>query len=673
MTARAIVLALMVLAAGGLFVRRASLLARMNALGRPVPRPGDVPRQLAREGSHVLGQRKLFLRPLPGLMHALIFWGFLVLLTTIVEAAAQIIDPDFAIPWIGRTGWLGGLQDVFAGLVLVGVAIALWIRLVQRPERFIGSHTRAAYLILAWITLIVLTLFAANGLRISQAINESPVAWTPISHLFAAPFEGLSSGAQAALEQAFLWVHLALIFGFLVYIPYSKHLHIATAFINVFFSNTGPRGTLTPLPISMEALEAGEQSLGAATITDLTRKELLDLYACTECGRCQSACPAWNTGKPLSPKLLVMDLRDQLFAEGPRILEAGDLGGSHEAAPLVPEVVSDEVVWACTTCGACMQECPVDIEHIDTIVDLRRNLVMGESRFPPEAAALLRSLENTNNPWGMPQADRATWAEGLDVPLVADGETAPEVLYWVGCAGAFDDRAKKIAQATARVLQRAGISFGILGPRELCTGDPARRMGNEYLFQTLAEQNVETLSEAGARTILATCPHCFNTLRNEYPQYGGRFEVLHHTEFFARLIAEGRLRPTEEVRTLVAYHDPCYLGRHNEVYREPREMLEAVPGLQTVEMPRHGARALCCGAGGARMWMEEGIGKRINQERADEAASTGAETVGVACPYCLIMLDDGARTRGDETTVLDVAQILERSTAGEGSTDRSPR
>jgi Fe-S oxidoreductase/nitrate reductase gamma subunit len=669
MAVRTLALALMLLAAGGLFARRARLLLRLNALGRPVPRSGDLPRQLAREGSHVLGQRKLFLRPLPGLMHALIFWGFLVLLTTIVEAMGQVVDPEFAIPFIGRSGWLGALQDVFAGLVLVGITIALWIRLLQRPERFIGSHNRAAYLILGWITLIILTLFAANGLRIAQGINESPVAWTPISHLFALPFEGLSSGIQAGLEQVFLWIHLALILGFLLYIPYSKHLHIGTAFINVFFSNTGPRGTLTPLPISMEALEAGEQSLGAATIVDLTRKELLDLYACTECGRCQSACPAWNTGKPLSPKLLVMDLRDQLFEEGPAILRARGLGEDHDAVTLVPEVVADEVVWACTTCGACMQECPVDIEHIDTIVDLRRNLVMGESRFPQEAGTLLRSLENTNNPWGMPQAERAAWANGLGVPVLADGETAPEVLYWVGCAGAFDDRAKKIAQATARVLQRAGISFAILGPRELCTGDPARRMGNEYLFQTLAEQNVETLTGSGVTTILATCPHCFNTLRNEYPQYGGRFEVLHHTELFARLISKGRLKPTEEVRSLVAYHDPCYLGRHNGVYREPRQMLGTVPGLETVEMPRHEQRALCCGAGGARMWMEEGIGKRINQERADEAASTGADTIGVACPYCLIMLDDGARARGDETSVLDVAQIIDRSTGRAGLPD----
>ena len=661
MVVRGALLAMVVLLAGGLFARRARLLARLNALGRPVDRGGDLPRRIAREGSHVLAQRKLFQRFAPGFMHALIFWGFLVLLTTIAEAMGQVVDPDLALPWIGRSSGLGLVQDVFGALVLVGIGMALWIRLVQRPERFVGSHTREAYRILGWITWIILTLFLANAMRIAQGINESPAAWTPVSNLLAQPFEDLSATWLFMLEQTFLWAHVLLIFGFLVFLTYSKHLHIATSFLNVFFSSTKPRGTLTPLPISLEALEAGEQSLGAATIVDLTRKELLDLYACTECGRCQSACPAWNTGKPLSPKLLVMDLRDQLFAEGPAILAARARGETSDATTLVPQVVDEEVVWACTTCGACMQECPVDIEHVDTIVDLRRNLVMGESRFPQEAGALLRNLENTSNPWGMPQAQRAAWADGLGVRVLAEGEDPPEVLYWVGCAGSFDDRAKKIAQALARVLATVGVSFAVLGPRELCTGDPARRMGNEYLFQTLAEQNIETLNGAGVRTIVANCPHCFNTLRNEYPQYGGRFEVLHHTQLLARLVREGQLRPTRELDTLLAYHDPCYLGRHNGVYREPRALLEHVPGVRTVEMPRHAERGLCCGAGGARMWMEERIGKRINQERADEAASTGADTLGVACPYCLIMLDDGHRARGDQVQVLDLAQILERS------------
>ncbi len=664
------VLAVLLVAAGGLFARRTLLLARIVASGRPVDRSGDIGSRVAREASQVLGQRKLFQRAVPGIMHALIFWGFLVLLTTIVEAMGQAIDLDFAIPWIGRTGWLGLLQDVFAGGVLVGLALAVGIRLGQRPERFVGSHRRDAYRILGLIFWIIVTLLLYQGARIAAGIGESPPAWTPLSAAAAHAFTWMGPGGRRASVWAFLWLHLALVLGFLVYLPYSKHLHIATSALNVWLASTRPHGSLEPLKIDMEALEAGTQSLGADTLSGLSQKSLLDLGACTECGRCQSACPAWNTGKPLSPKLLIMDLRDHALAEGPALLRAQAAGEPFDAHPLVPDVVDDEAVWACTTCGACVQECPVDIEHIDTIVDLRRALVMGESRFPAEAGAMLRNLESSSNPWGQPQSARADWAEGLGVPLV-DG-AAPEVLYWVGCAGSFDDRAKQISRAMAQLLTRAGVSFAILGPRELCTGDPARRMGNEFLFQTLAEQNVETLNGAGVRTIVANCPHCFNTLRNEYPAYGGNYEVVHHTQLLARLVGEGRLEPSEEVATLLTYHDPCYLGRHNEIYEPPRRLLDAVPGVRQVEMPRHHERGLCCGAGGSRMWMEERIGKRINAERMDEAASTGAGTVGVACPYCLIMLDDGARARaaGPPLEVLDVAQVIARSLPESGRGDR---
>ena len=662
MIARAAVLVLALALAGGLFARRTRLLARIVRLGRPVDRSGDVPARVAREATEVLGQRKLLQRAVPGVMHALIFWGFLVLLTTIVEALGQAIDPDFAIPWIGRTGWLGLVQDVFAGGVLVGLAIAVGIRLVQRPERFVGSHRLDAYRILGLIFWIVATLLLYNGARIAAGVAESPTSWTPLSTAASHLFTWMSPGGARVWMWIFVWVHLAIVLGFLVYLPHSKHLHIATSALNVWMASTRPHGALEPLRIDMAALEAGEQSFGAETLPGLTRKSLLDLGACTECGRCQSVCPAWNTGKPLSPKLLIMDLRDHALAEGPAILAAQAAGEAFEPLALVPEVVDDEAVWACTTCGACVEECPVDIEHIDTIVDLRRALVMGESRFPAEAGAMLRNLENSSNPWGQPQSARADWAEGLGVPLV--NGTAPEVLYWVGCAGSFDDRAKQISRSVAELLARAGVSFAILGPRELCTGDPARRMGNEFLFQTLAEQNVETMNAVGVRTIVANCPHCFNTLRNEYPQYGGDYEVLHHTQLLARLVEEGRLTPTEEVATLLTYHDPCYLGRHNEIYEPPRRVLDSVPGVEQVEMPRHGHRGLCCGAGGARMWMEERIGKRINAERMDEAASTGAETVGVACPYCLIMLDDGAKARGGTPIeVLDVAQVVGRSLA----------
>jgi Fe-S oxidoreductase len=647
---------------GGVFSLRARQLAAFVRLGQPVDRFDDLPRRVEEEVTVVLGQRKLLQRLGPGLMHAFIFWGFLVLLTTIAEAFGEVFDRTFAIPLIGRSGGLGLIQDVFTVLVFVGIAMAVFIRKVQRPERFKGSHLEEADFILLMIMGIVLTLLALNAARIALGINESPAAWTPVSNAISPLFKHMDAGAQELFERLFLWAHIMLIVGFLAYIPYSKHLHIFASELNVFFTNTKARGRLRPLHIDLEKMEEGDVRLGAATVEDLTWKEILDTYSCTECGRCQSVCPAWNTGKPLSPKLIVMNLRDHLFEVGPEILEARRKSQEHQKTPLNPNVIEDEVVWDCVTCGACMQECPVNIEHVDHIVDMRRNLVMGESRFPAEAGTLLRNLETSSNPWGQPQSARADWARDLHVPLVEDGQ-APEYLYWVGCAGSFDDRAKKISQAVARVLGRAGIFFAILGPRELCNGDPARRIGNEYLYQELARQNIETLNSVGTRKIVVNCPHCFNTIRNEYPDFGGRYEVIHHTQLFARLLKEGRLQPTQEVRELLTYHDPCYLGRHNDVYGEPRELLDRIPGLSRTEMPRHRQRSFCCGAGGSRMWMEERIGKRINIERTEEAISTGAAAVGVACPYCLIMLDDGAKATGEVIEVLDLAQVVDRATA----------
>jgi Fe-S oxidoreductase len=654
-------LLLALVAAGGAFSRRAYQLYRFVRLGRPVHRLRDVPKQVEEEVTVVLGQRKLLQRPGPGLMHAFIFWGFLVLLTTIVEAFGEVVQRRFAIPLIGRSGALGLIQDVFAVLVIIGVGMAAFIRKVQRPDRFKGSHLEEADFILVMILGIMLTLLALNGAKIALGINESPKAWTPVSALVSHLFRRMGRGAVDDFEHVFLWAHILLILGFLAYIPYSKHLHIFVSEINVFFTNVRARGHLEPLRIDLEAAEGeGEVHLGAATVEDLTWKEILDTYSCTECGRCQSVCPAWNTGKPLSPKLIVMNLRDHLFQQGPRLAGARDGNGDVEKVPLNPDVIEDEVVWDCVTCGACMEECPVNIEHVDHIVDMRRNLVMGESRFPAEAGNLLRNLESSSNPWGQAQAERADWAKDLGVRVLEDGR-APEYLYWVGCAGSFDDRAKKISQAVVRVLQKAAIPFAILGRRELCNGDPARRIGNEYLYQELARKNIETLNSVGARKIVVNCPHCFNTLKNEYPDFGGSFQVIHHSELFARLIAEGKLQPSSSVDETVTYHDPCYLGRHNGVYDDPRSVLDRIPGVRTTEMPRHRQRSFCCGAGGSRMWLEEHLGKRINVERTEEAIATGAGTMGVACPFCLIMLDDGARAKDERIQVQDVAQLVDRS------------
>ena len=431
-----------------------------------------------------------------------------------------------------------------------------------------------------------------------------------------------------------------------MYLPYSKHLHIATAGVNVWFGRTRARGRLEPLDFEVE--DEAALRLGSGTLTDMTWKQMLDTMSCTECGRCQDVCPAWATGKALSPKLLIMGLRDRLLEEGPVVLAGG------EATALVPGAVTDDVVWDCVTCGACVHECPVSIEHVDHIVDLRRHLVMVESRFPAEAGTMLRDVGRSANPWAKPQGERAAWADGLDVRVLEPGDPPPEILYWVGCAASFDERARATARATASLLLRAGLDVAILGPRESCTGDPARRMGDEYTFQAQAQQNVATLGDAGVTRVVTSCPHCFNTLGNEYPDFGGRYEVVHHTELLAELLRDGRLEApagTDEI----TYHDSCYLARHNDVVAAPREIVSRIG--KPLEMARSGKRTFCCGAGGAHMWMEE-RGAAINEERVREAAATGAGTLAVACPFCTMMLDDGVKQTGAELRVADVSVLL---------------
>jgi Fe-S oxidoreductase len=591
----------------------------------------------------VLGQRKLFQRLLPGAMHAAIFWGFIVLFPTIVMAMISAASRDWSFPWLGSQGWFMALVDVFVIAVLGGVATAFWIRKVVKPPRFRGSHLGEADFILAMIALVVLTLLLWHASRIAAGLNEWPASASFLSNWVsgAIPWPTVS-------ERFFVWAHLFVVSSFLAYLPYSKHLHIATAAINVWFGRTRRRGRLEPLRFDAPD---DEMRFGAATVGDLTWKEMVDSFSCTECGRCQDVCPAYATGKVLSPKLLIMGIRDQLIAEGPDLLAGGEL------TPIVGNGVPEEMVWDCVTCGACIHECPVSIEHVDHIVDLRRNLVMMESSFPQEAETMLRDVERVGNPWGKPQGDRASWAEELGVRVVEEGEPAPEILYWVGCAAAYDERARKAAESTVKLLQAAGVDFAILGARESCTGDPARRMGNEYVFQSYAEQNVTTLNDAGVTKIVASCPHCLNTLGNEYPDFGGRYEVMHHTELLATLLREGKLKP-KVGESSITYHDSCYLARHNDVREDPRELVAAVG--TPVEMPRNRQRTFCCGAGGAHMWMEE-RGTPINEERVREAVETGADTLAVACPFCTVMLDDGVRSMGKQLRVVDVSTLLVES------------
>ncbi len=643
MLVSALALAAALALSAAVFVTRARFLVglvRAAAPAHPAQRTGDASRRARNEATIVLGQRKLLQRFVPGLMHAFIFWGFLVLTPTIVIALIGIVDKHSTLPWLGHQGWYALLVDIFCVLVLAGVLAAVYIRKVQRPRRFQGSHLAEADLILALIATIVISLLLWHATRIALHLNEWPASWSPLSkalsHLFG------QNETTKILERAFVWIHVLTILAFLAYLPRSKHLHIFVAAINVWFGRTRAGGRLEPLTFDDPDIPEDELRFGAGQAKDLTWKQVLDTFSCTECGRCQDACPAFATGKLLSPKLVIMGLRDAVF-------------GQDADVPLVPNAVPADSVWDCVTCGACIQACPVSIEHVDHIVDLRRHLVMVESSFPAEAEPMLRDVERASNPWGAPQSERAAWAADLGVRVLEPGDPAPEYLYWVGCASSFDERARKTAQATARVLTKAGVDFAILGPRESCTGDPARRIGNEYVFQAFAEQNVETLNESGITKIVTGCPHCFNTLANEYPDFGGHYEVIHHSELLSTLVRDGRLNPRRAANTEITYHDSCYLARHNDVLEAPREIVSAIGA--PIEMQRSGKQTFCCGAGGAHMWMEERA-QPINEERVREAAATGAQTLAVACPFCTVMLDDGIQSAGAELRVADVATLL---------------
>jgi Fe-S oxidoreductase len=663
-----------------LVARRGWYLFRLVATGEPAPgRMRHVGAQLKAELLDVFGQRKLLRRPLPGVAHFFIFWGFIVLLLTIIEAYGDLFSATFAI---SHSPALGFIEDLFAVGVLFSLVTFTVIRIVLSPERedrksrFYGSHTSAAWVVLSLIFGVIATLLLYRGAQVNTGHFPYGKSWWPFaSRTVGAALAGAGRPANLHIETTFLLGQLVVIWGFFMFVLYSKHMHIFVSEPNVLFSRRpkalGPLATTPDLdPEKMTE----DTVFGTGQIAHLTWKQRLDLISCTECGRCQDQCPAWATDKPLSPKLVIMDLRDQLFEAGPDLLaKAASKPVKDDSVmdkPLVPDVIADDVLWSCTTCGACVEQCPVDIEHVDTIVDMRRYEVLMEARFPTEAGTMLRNIENQGDPWGLGAARRLDWTQGLDFEVPVVSGTIPEeveYLFWVGCAGALDERARRTTQTIARLLHQAGVAFAVLGPGESCTGDPARRLGNEYLYQTQAQTNIETLKSAQVKKVIASCPHCFNSLSREYPALGGDFEVLHHTQLLERLLADGHLRPETRVDRKITYHDPCYLGRHNDVYDEPRGVLAHVPGVEVTEMHRHRRTGFCCGAGGARMWLEERIGTRINVNRTDEALATGADVISTACPYCLIMLDDATKGRqaegsaAESVRVLDVAQVLEQS------------
>ena len=637
-------------------------------------RSGDKSARLKNMLKEVLGHTKMLNFTGTGIAHWFVMIGFGALFGTLVTAYGQVIKPDFALPIIGHFVLYELFSEVIAALTGISIVALIGIRQVTRfrmLNRFSGSGMGKAYYVEATILAIVFCVFALRGLEGALAGKESwnwhyAISWPAV--LF------FDSWSQTAIENAIVIVAtLKIVTSMTWFIVIAANLtmgiawHRFLAFFNIYYKRNIDQPALGALP---EMLSKGkpvnfedpaeDDVFGLGTRGDISWKGLLDMTSCTECGRCQSQCPAWHTDKPLSPKLLIMAMRDHAMA---KVVETENLVG--ENAP-----IELDVLWSCTSCGACVEECPVDIEHVDHIVNMRRFQVLVESEFPAELGGTFRNLEKAGNPWGANKQDREGWIAECDFPVkVVSGELPEDVeyLFWVGCAGAYEERAKKTTKAVAELLHMAGVNFAVLGKRETCTGDPARRSGNEFLYQILSQENIATFNETfagrpkGKKKVVVTCPHCFTTIGRDYAQSGFELEMLHHTQLLNTLIKEGRLKPSpHKSDKKLTYHDPCYLGRHNQIYAPPRELLEA-SGCDVEEMPRNKERSFCCGGGGGRMWMEEKIGTRINLNRVDEAIDTGAEEVAVACPFCRVMVGDGMVARQSDVEVLDVAQILLRS------------
>ena len=646
---------------GVVFYRRVVRLVAQGRADWRFDRPGL---RLAGALIIVLGQKKVLQRvpfgDWAGIGHAAIFWGFLTFLLSyaifIFAAAAWRHFPEWLLTATGVRIYSSYL-DILSAVLLAVLLWAVLRRWVVRPRRLSFDLTRNpdALIVVGLVAGLMASTLLTHAFYVAQG-GSGPEASVPIGGALGRLFSdwGLGESAAVGLHAAFWWTHLGIILFFTVYIPFSKHMHMVAAPLNAFTRSLEPRGALPPMD-----LETAER-FGASRVQDFTWKQLLDGYACAVCGRCTDVCPANITGKLLSPMHIVENLKEHMVSIG----HQGPRNPEHtEPQPILNNAIPETAIWDCLNCGACMEECPVTVEHIPTIMDLRRYMVLEESNAPETAMNALLSLEQRGHPWRGTQFSRTDWAEGLDVPRLADKPDAA-VLFWVGCTAALEQRSQAIARSMAKVLKAAGVDFAILGDEETCTGDPARRMGNEYLFQMLAQQNIETLNLYAVKQVVTTCPHCFNTLKNEYPQLGGHYEVLHYSQLVDRLIKEGRIRPVKLMETTVAYHDSCFLGRHNGIYDEPRNVAKAIPGLRLVEMGgRCRERGFCCGAGGGHMWVEESQGTRVNHARTDHFLETEAETVGVSCPFCLQMLSEGIQAKGlsAEKESKDVLELLSES------------
>jgi Fe-S oxidoreductase len=609
------------------------------------------------------GQSKLLRDPVAGSIHFMIFWGFILFLFVVVEAIIQGFYSSFSLAFLGPVySAITIIQDVFGVLVILAVFVALLRRYVFDIPRLQVDKSASldATIILSLIMLVVVSMMFESMASIAKngfILHDFEVR--PFSASLAPIFFNSASNGSFIAYEVFWWIHILAVLGFMNLLPYSKHLHVFTSIPNTYFANLDPiRNTIKHLNLEDENTE----SFGVADIEQFSWKQILDGYSCTECGRCTDACPAHTVGKSLSPKEIIVNIRQRTKDKAP-LLADGITEGEEFQKTLVHDYVTDKVLWQCTTCMACVQECPVMIEHVDSIVDMRRDLVLTESQFPAGLNNVFKSLETNFTPWAFNPADRAKWAEGLGVKTMAEDSNC-EYLFWVGCAGSFDDRYKKVSQSFAKLMQKSGIEFRILGTQEKCNGDTARRLGNEYLAQMFMMENVETLNHYKVQKIVTACPHCFHSLKNEYKQFGGHFEVYHHTELIDEMISSGKLNLKDDGKLDVTYHDSCYLGRYNEVYEAPRKSLNEVNGINLIEMARSKDKGFCCGAGGGRMFLEDDEGGRINEERTKEALATGADTIASACPFCMTMMTDGVKhfEKTEEVKVKDIAEIiLERS------------
>jgi Fe-S oxidoreductase/nitrate reductase gamma subunit len=641
-----------------IFVRGLIRRIRLWRIGKPENRLDDIPRRIGSLVTFGLFHRRILKEPFPGITHLFLFWGFLVLL---LGTILIFIQEDFTRLIFGKVFIQGSFYllfsfvlDLFGLLAVIGLILLAFRRYVLKPDRLDNKGEDLIGLIL--IFLVLVTGFLNEGVRIAITRPDferySFVGWQ-ISKLFAS--SGESGASLTSLHTIFWWAHLLLAFGFIGYAAYSRLVHLITSPLNQFLRSFAPAGEIKPIP-DIE----NQETFGVAKLREFTWKQLLDTDACTRCGRCQDNCPAYLSGKPLSPKKVIQDLKGHLTGQEKKSGK-GEASGE-QTLPIAGNVISEDELWACTTCGACEQACPVFIEVIDKAVDLRRYLVLMESKFSGEVKLFFKNMETNYNPWTIGFATRADWAKGLDLKSMSEKGDA-EYLLFVGCAGSFDERNRKVTRSLVALLKKAGVSFGILGAEEMCCGETARRMGNEYLAQILMQQNIEILGKYGTKKIITSCPHCFNTFRNEYHQFGGNYQVFHHTELLWNLFKEGKLRFSTDVDMTVSFHDSCYLGRHNNLYDAPRGLLGSIRDAKLVEMERSREKSFCCGAGGGRMWMEETIGTRINHMRVDQAASTNASVVATACPYCLTMLEDGIKEKGMESllTAFDLAELLEKA------------